>query len=97
MYLKKEKLLNIIISQRTEKALDRIVETNKEYQAALREQDEAFGRLDQINAGSRERKVISKAIDANNHCGAVYGEIAYKLGFQDGLRLASELRALCRW
>lgn len=96
MYMRKERLLDIIISQRTEKALDRVIDSNKEYQAALKEQDEAFRRLDQIMSGSREKKIINKAIDANNHCGAVYGEAAYKLGLQDGLRLALELRAMCR-
>lgn len=93
--MRKEKLLDIIISNRTEKALDRILETNKEYKAALKEQDEAFKRLDQIKS-SGDKKIISRAIDANNHCGAAYGEAAYRLGLQDGLRLALELRAMCR-
>lgn len=93
--MRKEKLLDIIIYQRTEKALDRIVETNKEYKAALKEQDEAFNKLEQIKS-SEEKKIISRAIDANNHCGAVYGEAAYRLGLQDGLRLALELRDMCR-
>lgn len=93
--MRKEKLLDIIISNRTEKALDRILETNKEYKAALKEQDEAFKRLDQIKS-SEDKKIISRAIDANNHCGAAYGEAAYRLGLQDGLKLALELRAMCR-
>lgn len=93
--MRKEKLIDIIVSKRTEKALDRIIDTNKEYQAALKEQDEAFRKLDQIRS-NREKKIISRALDANNHCGAVYGKEAYRLGLQDGLRLAIELRALCR-
>lgn len=93
--MRKEKLINIIISNRTEKVLDRILENNREYQAALKEQDEAFRRLDQIQS-NKEKKIISRALDANNHCGAVYGEAAYRLGLQDGLKLAMELRALCR-
>lgn len=93
--MRKEKLLDIIIYQRTEKALDRIIEVDKEYKAALKEQDVAFKRLDQIKS-SEEKKIISRAIDANNHCGAVYGEAAYRLGLQDGLRLALELRDMCR-
>lgn len=95
MRLRKEKLLDIIIYQRTEKALDRIVEVDKEYKAALKEQDEAFKRLAQIKS-SEDKKIISRAIDANNHCGAAYGEAAYRLGLQDGLKLALELRAMCR-
>ena len=96
MRLRKEKLLDIIIYQRTEKALDRIVEVDKEYKAALKEQDEAFSRLDQIKVSNDERKIISRAIDENNNCGAIYGVAAYKLGLQDGLRLALELRDMCR-
>lgn len=93
--MRKEKLLDIIIAKRTEKALDRILENNREYQAALKEQDEAFRRLDQIKS-DEIRKAISKALDANNNCGAIYGEAGYKLGLRDGLRLALELRAFCR-
>lgn len=93
--MRKEKLLDIIISNRTEKTLDRILETNKEYKAALEEQDKAFSRLDQIKS-SEEKKIISRALDANNHCSAVYGETAYKFGLKDGLRIALELWALCR-
>lgn len=94
--MNKEKILDIIISHRTEKALDKIISINKEYQDALKEQDEAFTKLDQINVGSKERRVINTAIDANNALGAAYGKNAYKLGLQDGLRLALELRAVCR-
>lgn len=93
--MRKEKLINIIISKRTEKALDRILENNREYQAALKERDEVFRKLDQIQS-NREKGIISRVLDANNHCGAVYGEAAYRLGLQDGLNLAMELRALCR-
>ncbi len=93
--MRKEKLINIIIYNRTEKVLSRILENNREYEAALNERDEAFRRLDQIQS-NKEKKIISRALDANNHCGAVYGEAAYRLGLQDGLKLAMELRALCR-
>lgn len=94
--MRKEKLLDIIIAQRTEKALDRIVDIDKEYKSALMEQDEAFIRLDQIKSSNDERKIISRAIDANTHCGAIYGVAAYRLGLQDGLRLALELKDMCR-
>lgn len=93
--MRKGKLINIIISNRTEKALDKNLENNREYQTALKERDEAFRKLDQIQS-NKEKKIISSVLDANNHCGAVYGEAAYRLGLQDGLRLAVELRALCR-
>lgn len=93
--MRKEKLLDIIIAKRTEKALDRILNHDKEYREALKEQDKAFERLDQIKS-SEVRKMINTALDANNHCAAVYGEAAYKLGLRDGLRLGLELRALCK-
>lgn len=93
--MRKGKLINIIVSNRTEKALDRILENNREYQAALKEQDEAFRKLDQIKS-VETKKIISRSLDANNNCGAVYGEAAYRLGLKDGLNLAIELRALCR-
>ena len=94
--MQREKLLDIIIGQRMEKALDQIIETDKEYKAALKEQDKAFKRLDQIKSGKEQKIAIDRAIDANNHCGAVYGEAAYRLGLRDGLRLALEVRVMCR-
>lgn len=89
------RLLEIIVNRRMEKALDRVLNNSKEYQSALKEQDKAFKRVDGLHLRNCEKKIFGGAIDANNHCGAVYGEEAYRLGMRDGLRLSMEIRAVC--
>lgn len=94
--MRKGKLLDIIVEKRMEKTLDKILERNPEYQAALKSQDEAFKRVDRIYLRHRGKKILGGAIDANNYCGAVYGRIAYRLGLNDGFKLFSELSTVCK-
>ena len=35
-----------------------------------------------------------QAIAANNHCGAVYGAVAYRFGMEDGIRLRMEVEEI---
>lgn len=41
-----------------------------------------------------QRIIIDEAISANNHCGAMYGIAAYRLGLHDGIRLMSEVKEI---
>lgn len=94
--MQKERLLDIIIARRTEKKLDQILKTDKEYQAAMKEQDRAFERLEELKLREKEKRIISRVLDASNHCSALYGEKSYRLGLKDGVHLFWELRSLCR-
>lgn len=94
--MQKERLLDIIIARRTEKKLDQILKTDKEYQAALKEQDKALERLENLKLRDRDMRIVSRVLDASNHCSALYGEKSYRLGLKDGVHLFWELRSFCR-
>ena len=86
-------LLDLLVWVRTHKALDRVVMKSRDYQYTLKQQDEAFDRLDKAGLSGEQKTIVDRAISAANHCGTVYGAVAYRLGLQDGIRLASEVKA----
>lgn len=89
------RLLDIIMEKRMVKELDSVLAKSREYKTAMRAQDRAFKRVEHLQMKERTKKIFGEAIDANNHCGAVYGEAAYRLGMRDGLRLSMEIRSAC--
>ena len=78
----KNGLLEIIAAHRKDDDLDEVLRKNKDYQEALAQQKEAFSMLDDLGLTAEQEKVIDQAITANNHTGAVYGAVAYRLGKQ---------------
>ena len=91
--MEKNGLLEIIAAHRTGDALDAVLAKDKDYQAALAEQQEVFDRLDELGFTKEQRSVIDQAITANNHFGAVYGAVAYRFGMKDGINLVWEIQA----
>ncbi len=94
--MKKDGLLEIIAEHRTGKNLDEAVRKDKEYQEALVQQKEVFDRMDALELTAEQKKVIDCAITANNHVGAMYGEVAYRIGLEDGIRLRMEMDEIMR-
>lgn len=92
--MKKEKMLDTLAYVRTGNALENALSNDRDYKRAVRDQEIAFSRMDKLRLSSKQNKVVDKAISATNHCGTVYGEVAYRLGLHDGIRLASELKKL---
>ena len=90
--MKSKYLLDIFVKIRTVKALDKAVSNSKTYQTTLKRQDKAFDRLEKAGLDKEQSSVVDTAISAANDCGAVYGAVAYRLGLQDGIRLASEIK-----
>ena len=90
--MRKEKLLDILVKARTVKALDEAVCKSIAYQETLKQQDKAFDALDNAGLSNEQKTIVDRAISAANHCGTVYGAVAYRLGLQDGIRLASEVK-----
>ena len=88
----KEKLLDILVKSRTVKALDEEVCKCIAYQETLRQQDKAFDTLDKAGLSNEQKAIVDRAVSAANDCGAAYGAVAYELGLQDGIRLASEVK-----
>ncbi|MBD5495163.1 MAG: hypothetical protein HDR12_12550 [Lachnospiraceae bacterium] len=88
----KDKLLDIFIKARTGKALDKAVDKSRDYQDALKRQDIAFYDMDKAGLSREQKRIVDRAISAANDCGAVYGAVAYRLGFHDGLKVMSEIK-----
>ena len=89
--MEKNGLLEIIALHRTERDLDKAVDKDKDYQEALAQQQEAFDKLEELNLTAEQKKVFDQVITANNHVGAMYGEVAYRVGMEDGIRLRMEI------
>lgn len=89
--MEKNGLLEIIAAHRTGDALDAVLAKDKDYQAALAEQQEVFDRLDGLGLTREQKSAVDQAITVNNHFGAVYGAAAYRFGMEDGIRLRMEL------
>lgn len=93
----KNGLLEIIAAHRTDDDLDEILRKNKDYQEALTQQKEAFAMLDGLELTTEQKRIIDQAITANNHTGAVYGAVAYRLGMEDGIRVRMEMEEIMRF
>ena len=87
----KNGILEIIAAHRTGKDLDGAVVKDKDYQEALEQQQEAFDKLEELNLTMEQKRVVDQVITANNHTGAMYGEVAYRVGMEDGIRLRMEI------
>ena len=90
----KNGLLEILALHRTGKELDGAVEKDKDYQEALAQQQEAFDKLDAVDLTAEQKRVVYQVITANNHTGAMYGEVAYRVGMEDGIRLRMEVEGI---
>lgn len=88
---KRERLLDVLARERIDHALELALINNNKYQDTVKEQDIAIERIDELGLSSKQFKVVDQAISAANHCGAVYGSVAYKQGLKDGIKLAVEL------
>ncbi len=92
--MKKDGLLEIIAEHRTGDDLDEAVRKDKGYQEALVQQEEVFDKLDALGLTAEQKSVVDQVITANNHVGAMYGEVAYRIGMEDGIRLRLELKEI---
>lgn len=94
MEMKNSGLLNRIASQRMGRDIDRVLRRNREYRKAVKQQDVALCKMEKLGLKKSQRRIIDNVISADNHCGAIYGEVAYRLGMRDGIRLMSEIRGI---
>lgn len=92
--MEKKELLGIIVQKRTVNDLDDILKEDQDYQEALAQQQEFFDLLDKLGLTAEQKNVVDQVIAANNHCGAVYGAVAYRFGMEDGVRLCAEIEKI---
>lgn len=89
--MKKEKLLDILVKERMETALEVALKEDDEYHHELREQEVAFNEMRKIMLDGKQEAVVDRAISTTNNCGTIYGMAAYRQGFKDGIRVIHEL------
>lgn len=94
--MEKNGLLEIIAAHRTGDELDEVMRKDKDYQEALAQQQEAFDMLEKLDLTAEQKKVFDLVITANNHVGAVYGAVAYRVGMEDGIRLRMEMKEVMK-
>ena len=91
-------LLDILANKRMEMEIDAASLNDLHYQECIEKQGEAFNQMDSLiktlGLNKQQRLIIDQAISVNTAVGAAYGEIAYRLGFRDGMQLSSEIKRI---
>lgn len=90
----KNKLLPILYGIRIETKLQENICKSKEYKQSLRNIEKAYAKLDNLNINKKQKLAIDRLVSLMNISGAVYGNEAYKQGFEDGLKILSEIHKL---
>lgn len=90
----KGKLLDMFVKIRTTRILDGILKNSVSYQRALKQQDEAFKRMEKAGLNKEQYIIVDRVISATNYCNSIYGACAYRLGLHDGIKLISELKKI---
>lgn len=92
-----ENLLDILMEERIHKGLEKALNDNELYQSAQKEVDEAINKLEDVGLSREQNKIVDKAISAANASGAAYGAVAYRQGFNDGIKLMSEVKQVSQY
>lgn len=85
-----ENLFDIQISTDLEEAL----KEDAEYRKTRKQIDKTFKKLKKLELSRKQMLIIDRVVSATNANGSVYGRMAYRKGFQDGIKLLSELMQL---
>lgn len=91
---KAKSLLELLTHIRILKALDRAAGKDRYYRTTLKEQNKAYDELEKAGLDKKQKRIVDNALCTINANGAAYGEVAYKLGLRDGIRLVSELNKI---
>ncbi len=94
MATRDDNLLDVLMEERIHKGLEKALNDNELYKSAQKEVDEAINELEKAGFSREQNKVIDKAISAANASGAAYGATAYRQGFNDGIKLISEVNQI---
>lgn len=89
--MNKEELLDILADNRIHGVFENTLRENEEYQSVQKEYDRACDKLDKMGLNKKQNLAVNRLLSIANDCGAVYGTVAYKQGFDDGIRIGFEL------
>lgn len=87
----RQSMLRSICEARTDKALEEALRKDKEYQKEKIEINNLIDRIEELGLNTNQWAAVDKALSACNDRGSEYGRAAYRLGFQDAVRLGVEL------
>lgn len=88
---KNKELLKLFCDERIETALQTRILNKKEYCDMNKESVEIYEYAQQLGLTTKQFLVFDQAIAIANARGGMYGDEAYYLGFEDGIRLLSEI------
>lgn len=86
-----QSMLRVICELRTDKALEEMLRTDKDYQNQKVEINRLIDRIEELGLHPKQWEAVDKALSACNDRGSEYERAAYCLGFQDAVRLGTEL------
>lgn len=86
-----EKMLDDIRGHRLENALEDTIRNDKSYQKLEVKTSQKIMKVDKIELNHEQWQVVDSALSACNEKSAYYGEMAYKQGFKDAIKLYTEL------
>lgn len=86
-----ESLFDILREERMNHALETALRDCVEYQEAEEEAEKRLDALLEKNLSEDQEEAVEECISAYNSSTAEYGRAAYRLGFQDGIRMLLEI------
>lgn len=89
--MKSKELLDVLAAERMHSVLEEVLRESDLYITAQNEHDKACEELEKVNLNEDQKKIINNVISTANHCGSMYGEVAYRQGLDDGVELISEI------
>lgn len=92
--MEEDNLIDILTKERINNELEDKLRVASCYLEAVNKQGKACDKLDKMKLTKNQKRAVDQAISAANASGAAYGRIAYNQGFQDGIKLISELKQL---
>lgn len=85
-------LIHVLIDERINNNLEEKLNIAPNYIEAAKEHRKASNKLDEMKLTKKQIKAVNRAISSAHICASEYGKVAYSQGFQDGLKLISELK-----
>lgn len=86
-----EGILNMLADQRLE-ILDEAINADEECKSVRMEVLELQKKLETMDLTDEQNEIVQKLLSKTNASGALYGQIAYKYGFRDGVKLMCEIK-----
>lgn len=84
-------LIDILVKERTQGALEKVLRNDDSYQAAMKEYDNACEEMETIGLHEKQKEAVDKALSSINQCMAIYGAVGYRQGLEDGIELVLEI------